>query len=63
MSSHESDSNYVALAGLLPHAGTTPVLLAARKSEDPEQRVVVALDERDARWLYGEGRLDGWTPA
>jgi NTP pyrophosphatase (non-canonical NTP hydrolase) len=38
------------------------VLLAARRGSDPEQRVVIALMENEARWLHADGRLLFWEP-
>jgi len=35
-------------------------LLAVRRDSDPEQRVVIAMFENEARWLHAEGRLMCW---
>lgn len=37
-------------------------LLACSKNEDPEQRRVIVLMPQEARWLWNEGRLEGWSP-
>lgn len=60
---YSEPARYVALSELRPYAGSTAVILAARKSGDPEQRVVIALSDAEAWQLHSEGRLDGWTPA
>jgi hypothetical protein len=38
------------------------VLLAASLELPPSKRVLVVLTAAEARWLYKNGRLTGWTP-
>lgn len=43
-------------------AGSMAVLLVVRKGRLPEERLVLAIGEGEARQLHADGRLTGWTP-
>lgn len=44
------------------YVGGKPVLLAARKDQDPENRTVIAMFPWEAESLWRDGRLTGWAP-
>lgn len=44
------------------HADGEEVLIATSLESPPSKRVLVVLTGAEARWLYKNGRLTGWTP-